>query len=325
MSRTRICSGGLFNFTKYFPELQVEFLKHTIPLARSSFGECKSCTGLKIFLEKLEMRLELKVIGERLFNTLMTNSSSLAETLSQLCCDTDPLSIMIKHFEDKPQVKDLLLDIAGASAILVEVNDLSLIESLQSMERKELAFLGQAGNATQLVPLIAVFESEELLTELRELPDIISDWTFLPLEPLELARRIFSALKRKNIVKTKVLYGALSLIPKSRILLFFENSVHLTRSEYALMELFLNQMGTVIPLADLAMLFKSTGKSTEGSNIRVTIFQLRLKLEMLTKGQYTVTSVYKQGYCLKQKSRSTIKEISDGLDARQRFASRLPG
>jgi DNA-binding response OmpR family regulator len=271
------------------------------------------------------MRLELKVIGERLFDILTKDSAKLAETLLQLCCDEDPISIAITRFEDKPHAKDFMLEAAGASVILLEANDLSLIESLQSMERKELAFLGQAGSATRLVPLIAVFESAELLSEVRDLPDLISDWAFFPLEPLELARRIFSVLKRKNIVKTKVLYGALSLISEARALLFFGNSVHLTRSEFALMELFLSQMGTVIPLADLAMLFRSTGKSTEGSNIRVTIFQLRLKLEMLTRGQYTVTSVYKQGYCLKQKSRSAIKEVSDGLEARQRVASRLLG
>lgn len=271
------------------------------------------------------MRLELKVIGEQIFDVIMKNSERLAETLLKLCCDTDPISIVIKRFEDKPHAKDLMLEVGGATLILIEANDISLIESLQSMERKELAFLGHAGSTTRLVPLIAVFKSAEFLSEVRDLPDLISDWTFLPIEPLELARRIFSALKRKNIIKTKVLYGALSLISESRALLFFGASVHLTRSEFALMELFLSQMGTVIPLSDLAMLFRSTGKSTEGSNIRVTIFQLRLKLEMLTKGQYTVTSVYKQGYCLKQKSRSTIKEISDGLDARQRVASRLPG
>nr|WP_217344777.1 winged helix-turn-helix domain-containing protein [Noviherbaspirillum sp. L7-7A]MBV0878960.1 winged helix-turn-helix domain-containing protein [Noviherbaspirillum sp. L7-7A] len=271
------------------------------------------------------MRLELKVIGERLFDTVLGNFSTLAETFLQLCCDTDPIDAVVTRFEEKPQVKDFLLETGRASVILVEASDLTLIESLQSMERKELAFLNQAGSATRLAPLIAVFESAQLLSEIRELPDLISDWTFFPLEPLELSRRIFSVLKRKNIVKTKVLYGALSLLSESRALLFFGNAVHLTRSEFALMELFLTQMGTVIPLADLALLFRSTGKSTEGSNIRVTIFQLRLKLEMLTKGQYTVTSVYRQGYCLKQKSRSTIKEISDGLDARQRVATRLLG
>jgi len=271
------------------------------------------------------MRLELKVIGERLFDTIVLSYSTLTETLLQLCCDTDPINATVTLFKEKPQVKDFLLETGGASVILVEATDLSLIDSLQSMERKELAFLGQAGSPTRLAPVIAVFESADLLSEIRELPDLVSDWTFFPIEPLELARRIFSALKRKNIVKTKVLYGALSLLSDSRALLFFGNGVHLTRSEFSLMELFLSQMGTVIPLADLAMLFRSTGKSTEGSNIRVTIFQLRLKLEMLTKGQYTLTSVYKQGYCLKQKSRSTIKEISDGLDARQRIATRQPG
>jgi len=271
------------------------------------------------------MRLELKVIGERLFDTIIFHYSTLADTLLQLCCDTDPIDLVVTRIEEKPQVKDFLIEAGGASVILVEATDLFLIESLQSMDRKEFAFLGQAGSAARLLPLITVFDSPQLLSEVRELPDIISDWTFFPVEPIELTRRIFSALKRKNIVKTKVLYGALSLVSESRALLFFGNAVHLSRSEFALMELFLSQMGTVIPLVDLAMLFRSTGKSTEGSNIRVTIFQLRLKLEMLTKGQYTVTSVYKQGYCLKQKSRSTIKEISDGLDARQRLASRLPG
>ena len=271
------------------------------------------------------MRLEIKVIGDRLFDAILFNRSTLSETFLQLCCDTDPIDAIVTRFDEKPQVKDLLLETGGASIILVEANDLSLIESLQSMERKELAFLGHAGSAIRLAPLIAVFDSAELLSDIGELPDLISDWTFFPLKSLEMARRIFSALKRKNIVKTKVLYGALSLISESRALFFFGNGIHLTRSEFALMELFLSQMGTVIPLTDLAMLFRSTGKSTEGSNIRVTIFQLRLKLEMLTKGQYTVTSVYKQGYCLKQKSRSTIKEISDGLDARQRLATRLLG
>ena len=40
---------------------------------------------------------------------------------------------------------------------------------------------------------------------------------------------------------------------------------------------------------------------------------------------YTVMSVYKQGYCLKQKTRSTIKEISDNLDARYRGKTRFAG
>ncbi len=97
----------------------------------------------------------------------------------------------------------------------------------------------------------------------------------------------------------------MTLVPDLRVLSYQAKAIHLTPSEFALAELFLNQMGTVIPIKDLVMLFKSSGKSTEGSNIRVTIFQLRLKLEMLTKSHFTLASVYKQGYVLRTKNRAT--------------------
>jgi DNA-binding response OmpR family regulator len=246
----------------------------------------------------------------------------LRSAITHLSRDTEAVFPILLKLQDKPQITELLLVEGGASLIIVEANDLCLIDSLQSIEKKELAVLNQVGQVARLAPLVAVFSSPEVLSDVRDLPELISDWVFLPIQPCELARRIFSALKRKNIIRAKLLYGALSLNADSRSLQFFEKSIHMTRSEYALLELFLSQMGTVIPLTDLAMLFRATGKSTEGSNIRVTIFQLRLKLEMLTKGQYTVVSVYKQGYCLKQKARSTLKEISDGLDARQRASAR---
>ena len=254
------------------------------------------------------MQFELKVIGEELYDALSNRADCMTEAVLQLCRQTEPMYPTIIKLPERPQLTDLLLQQETTTVLLVEARDLSLIEAIQGMEKKELAFFNHSSSvAPRLAPLIAVFESPEVLADIRDLPDLISDWTFLPLDVTGLARRIFSALKRKNILKTKLRYGALSLISESRTLVFFGNTMRLTRSEFVLAELFLSQMGTVIPLSDLAMLFRSTGKSTEGSNIRVTIFQLRLKLEMLTKGQYTVMSVYKQGYCLKQKTRSTIK------------------
>jgi DNA-binding winged helix-turn-helix (wHTH) protein len=277
-------------------------------------------------MEKLAMQFELRVIGDRLYSTLSNKAGELTKAMLHLCRQTEPICPTIVKLVDRPQLNDLLLQGDTTKVLLVEARDMSLIDAIQSMERKELAFLSHSGTRLpRLAPLIAVFESPDVLADIRDLPELISDWTFLPLDPNELARRIFSALKRKNILKTKLRYGALSVISETRTLVFFGNTMLLTRSEFALAELFLSQMGTVISLTDLALLFRSTGKSTAGSNIRVTIFQLRLKLEMLTKGQYTVMSVYKQGYCLKQKTRSTIKEISYGLDSRQRGNARFVG
>ncbi|RYZ68824.1 MAG: response regulator transcription factor [Proteobacteria bacterium] len=275
-------------------------------------------------MEKREMQFELVVIGERLFTTLSDKADEFEEAMRHLCRHTDAVVPTLIKMDHRPQFNDLLLQDNVIRVLLVEARDLSIVEIIQAMERKELAFLNHPGTSLpRLAPLIAVFDTPAVLADVSDLPELISDWTFLPFDPSELARRIHATLKRKNILKTKIRYGALSVVSETRTMIFFGNTMQLTRSECALAELFLNQMGTVIPLADLALLFKSTGKSTTGSNIRVTVFQLRLKLEMLTKGQYTVMSVYKQGYCLKQKTRSTIKEISDNLDARYRGSARF--
>jgi DNA-binding response OmpR family regulator len=42
--------------------------------------------------------------------------------------------------------------------------------------------------------------------------------------------------------------------------------------------------------------------------LRVAIFQLRLKLEILTRCQSSLISVYKQGYCLRHKNPSMMIE-----------------
>jgi DNA-binding winged helix-turn-helix (wHTH) protein len=272
-----------------------------------------------LFRENPAMQFELEVIGEQLYKVLLDRATELNAAMQHLCRYTDAVFPSVVRMVKRPHVNDLLLQPGVVRVLLVEAYDLNMIEAIQVLERKELAFLNFTNSTLpRLAPLIAVFESPAALSEIRDLPELISDWTFLPLNPNELARRIHSTLKRKNILKTKLRYGALSVIGETRTLVFFGNTMQLTRSEFALADLFLSQMGIVIPLADLGLLLRSTGKSTTGSNIRVTVFQLRLKLEMLTKGQYTVMSVYKQGYCLKQKTRSTIKEISDNLDARYR-------
>lgn len=270
------------------------------------------------------MQFELGIIGDQLYTLLSNKAAELNEALRHLSRHTDTIFPTLVRLVNRPCLNDLLLQGDVVKVLLVEARDLSVIEAIQAMERKELAFLNHSGSSVpHLAPLIAVFDSPAVLAEVRELPELISDWTFLPLNPNELARRIHSTLKRKNILKTKLRYGVLFVVPETRTLVFFGKTMQLTRSESALAELFLSQMGTVIPLGDLVLLFRSAGKSTTGSNIRVTVFQLRLKLEMLTKGQYTVMSVYKQGYCLKQKTRSTIKEISDNLDARYRGSTRF--
>jgi DNA-binding response OmpR family regulator len=273
------------------------------------------------------MDVELKIVGDRLFRSLADNLGAINETLQKICRHITPVVVHLNDLGERRSVSDMLLCHEKPSVVLMQVNNISAVEGLQNTERKEMMLLrSESTGMVRLSPVIAILESEKVVCDIRDMPEIIADWVFEPLNYQEIARRIFAVLKRKNLLKNRLHFGALTLLSEMRTILFFGKSMHLTRSEFALAELFLSQMGSVIPFSDLVLLFRSTGKSTEGSNIRVTIFQLRLKLEMLTKGQYTLVSVYKQGYCLKQKTCSTLKEVSDSFEERMgrdgRFALR---
>jgi DNA-binding winged helix-turn-helix (wHTH) protein len=252
-----------------------------------------------------DMNINLKVVGESMYRSLSKDVKALNNAFFKLSRQSETVEVTISLLADRPQADDLLHSPESPSILVVDAQDLTLIDKIQSMEKRELLFMKDPMCVPLVMsPLITIFPSHEPLADVREFPDLVSDWMFQPINLSELARRILSSLRRKNILKTKLRFGSLTLVPESRLIAYFGRTIHLTRSEFALAEMFLGQMGSVIPLSDLVLLFKSTGKSTEGSNIRVTIFQLRLKLEMLTKGLFTVASVYKRGYCLKQKAKS---------------------
>lgn len=222
------------------------------------------------------------------------------------------------YVDEDLKPEDLLIFPGRPAVLLIDAGDTSLIEKIRRMEKGGLPSLSSPLDyPIVLSPVIVIFRSTATLEDIVDFPDMISDWMFEPIMLPDLVRRIFSSLRRKNILKTELRFGPLTISPESRMISYYGNTVHLSPSEFALVELFLNQMGTVIPMSELVQLFKLTGKSTEGSNIRVTIFQLRLKLETLTNAQFTLSSIYKRGYCLKQKIKPFQEPGSGSIVAKQ--------
>ncbi|MDO8299502.1 winged helix-turn-helix domain-containing protein [Lacisediminimonas sp.] len=254
------------------------------------------------------MEITIKILGENLFSAIKASKPALDATFFKLSRHADPVTITVEKINEPLSVQDLLADPQNPSVILAHTDNTFFLDRLQTMEKRDALLAGSSDSSPLVAPIIMAFSPGSPMNELREFPDMVSDWFFMPVAAPELARRVLYALRRKCILKSRLCFGPMTLIPDSRTLMFATRSTVLTRSEFALAELFLAQLGSVIPTSDLVALFKSTGKSTEGSNIRVTIFQLRLKLEMLTKSQYTLASVYKQGYCMKQKPRPTVVE-----------------
>jgi DNA-binding winged helix-turn-helix (wHTH) protein len=260
------------------------------------------------------MKITLKVIGKELFNTLDADKEGLKTVCPKLSAQHDQFDWDIVDLAAlRPE--HLLSFPEQPSALLIDAQKPAYVQKIQLLEKKELTFIKNPPFLPIVMsPIILIFRSTGALAEAPDFPDFVADWVCSPLSMSDLGRRTIAALRRKNILKTELHFGSLTLTPDLRLLSFQSKAIHLTPSECALAELFLNQMGTVILIKDLVALFKSSGKSTEGSNIRVTIFQLRLKLEMLTKSQYTLASVYKQGYVLRPKNRPAQSSGAIGQD-----------
>jgi DNA-binding winged helix-turn-helix (wHTH) protein len=266
------------------------------------------------------MKINLKIIGENLYLALSQDAIKVDSAFPALFKQKEIIEWQFTNLSENLKPEDLLNDPGCPSVFLVDAEDMTPIEKIHVMEKKDLLSVTSPPEMPiVLSPVIVIFRSNAALVDIVDFPDIISDWMFAPVMIPDLVRRIFSSLRRKNILKTELRFGPLTLMPESRVISYGGSTMHLAPSEFALAELFLSQMGTVIPMSDLVLLFKLTGKSTEGSNIRVTIFQLRLKLATLTQAQFSLTNVYRRGYCLKQKIIAAPKPESDAgeLSAKQ--------
>jgi DNA-binding winged helix-turn-helix (wHTH) protein len=263
------------------------------------------------------MKINLKIIGENLYLAISQEALKVDSAFPALFRQKEIIEWEFTNLAESLKPEDLLNHPGCPSVLLVDAEDMTAIEKIHLVEKKELHSVTRPPDRPiVLSPVIVIFRSNSTLVNVVYFPDIISDWMFAPVVVPDLVRRIFSSLRRKNILKTELRYGPLTLMPESRVISYGGSTRHLSPSEFALAELFLSQMGTVIPMSDLVLLFKLTGKSTEGSNIRVTIFQLRLKLETLTQAQFSLTSVYRRGYCLKQKISAAPKPESDPVEPR---------
>ena len=205
------------------------------------------------------------------------------------------------------------------SLVLMEVSEMLDIENLRSIELRESLHVRSAFSlARELSPLLVILKPDVTTHELLDMPEIVTDWITEPVAANDLVRRIFSCLKKKKPLRSELGYGVLTLLPESRMLCYGADTTLLTAAEVSVAELFLHYFGTVITIEDIHLLFKLGNRSTEGSNIRVTMFQLRFKIEAITRCRFTLISAYNTGYVLRHVQGYETSLTS--LEARQETA-----
>ena len=244
------------------------------------------------------MHIRLKIIGREVFSSLSKNIAALPSMFQ-----AEPITWHAAYVADQLQPEIFLYSGGHPNVIVVEARDLAALAQIEIVENQIAAFITRHAESRWIrAPVMVVFSSKNSLQDGQDLPSFVSDWTYGPLDTHEFSRRVLSSLRRQSLSKPAVQYGSVTLAPETDDITFAGEALHLQPSEFMLAELFFSQMGAVVPFTEVISVFERHGKSTTTSNIRVAIYQLRLKLAILTKSEITLANVYKKGYCLRVRS-----------------------
>ncbi len=265
------------------------------------------------------MKIALRVMGDSLFSRLTKEIASHDSAFPRRLGNTQLVSWQLERLEPPFRFDYLDTEPHQAAIVLVEIQDPSQIEMLWDFGRLEYPKLCY-GSETEMpsAPLILVFDEHSSAPSALDIPKLVSDWVCGKDAMNEVARRVVTALRRHHRLLDELGLGLLTVNLESRRLIYLGDFIQLSPAEVPLAELFISHMGSVIPMDELLLMFKLAGRATTGSNIRVTIFQLRFKIELVSRNQLTITCAYGEGYALRPGKASP--RPPEHLEARQMMA-----
>ena len=250
------------------------------------------------------MKIQLKTMGEAL-HVSVGKALQAHTTVATTNAGKDDIEWQLSITAPGFVASEWVCAQAMPTVLLVDADDTTLLRSLQASQGALHHLVNSTRHpAVVRCPVILVFTNAASLAQWAHLPDFASDWMLAGSMKDEAVPRILGALRKANVLPVAQHHAALTLIPSTRTMIYENTSARLTPAEFTLLELFLNNIGSIISLQELVQTFRASGKSSEANNIRVAIYQLRLKLDTLTKSQMPLTSIYRQGYCLRQKLKS---------------------
>ncbi len=255
------------------------------------------------------MKIHLKAMGDAL-NASLEAALKAESADSPVAAGKDEIEWQVSPIARGFVAAEWVCQQTSPTVLVIDADDHVLIRSLQAAQ----GALHHLVNTTRYpavvrCPVILVFTSAVTLAQWPHLPEFAADWMLVKSIKDEAVPRILGALRKTQVLPVSQHHAALTLIPATRTMIYENTSARLTPAEYTLLELFLSNIGSIISLQELVQTFRASGKSAEANNIRVAIYQLRLKLDTLTKSQMPLTSIYRQGYCLRQKLKSKPMHI----------------
>ena len=266
------------------------------------------------------MKIFLNILGNRLFEQVAKEVAALDSAFPRRLGHAKMLSWHLEKL-DAPMRGDYLNRTdQHVSVVIIEVQHRSEIEILWDLAGREYRAGGSRQDpAADQAPVILVFDDPPESFGIIDMPGMVDDWVCGVDAMHELARRVIASLRRQEGLQEDLGVGLLTLNLETRRLAYGGESVQLSPAEAPLAELFMSHIGSVIPMDEILLMFRLTGRSVTSSNIRVTIFQLRFKIELLTRHHFTVACAYGEGYALRPGKGGDSRPFQD-LEARQNRA-----
>lgn len=269
------------------------------------------------------MKIFLRVMGSKLHERLVAELAALDSAFPRqvgpgrlLCWQIECITAPFRpdYLDNSP---------ARVSVVLIDAAHIAIIDELWSLGGREYAALCCSNSYDYPpAPVILVFDREPPTSELVEMPLFVTDWVCGEDATHDLARRVIACLRRQKHLQDDLGGGMLTLNAETRRLRFNDtDAIQLSAAEVPLAELFLTHIGSVVPMEEINLLFRLSGRSTSGSNVRVTIFQLRFKIEQLTHHYFSVVCAYGEGYVLRTARGREIRRTWPQLEARQTTAT----
>jgi DNA-binding response OmpR family regulator len=265
------------------------------------------------------MKIALRVMGDGLFSRLTKEIAAQDSAFPRRLGNTQLVSWQLERLEPPFRLDHLDSEPNQSAVALVEIQDAAQIEMLWDFGRLEYPSLCHRSESDLLpVPLILVFDDHASAPTALDIPKLVSDWVCGKDAMSEVARRVVTALRRQNSLFDELGLGMLTLNQESRRLIYLGDVMQLSPAEVPLTELFISHMGSLVPMDEILLMFKLAGRASTGSNIRVTIFQLRFKIELVSRNHLTIMCSYSEGYALRPgKGPPRVPEY---LEARQTMA-----
>jgi DNA-binding response OmpR family regulator len=247
------------------------------------------------------MRIKLKVVGDNLFSLLSASRTPDCGAFPELY-EKQHVDWELTLIDRDLTAEELVTVPDSPDVVLVSGDRISSLSELERIQAATPTFHHFRSGSSLRAPLLMVFNSWSSLKTVQELPEVVSDWVVSPVCVPDLVRRIIRSLKRQRLIGATVTFGPLMLSRSDHKVSYGPKTFKLAPSESMLLEIFMDHAGSVVSFDRLVSIFLEAGKSAEPNNIRVAMFQLRLKLEMLTRSNITLTNIYKQGYCLRHRT-----------------------